>query len=90
VHPVAAKRFEGATRAIFQRDPPGVLAVAFDDRLVSLPAGDGPARDGRWRFGVVLGALEASSWAIVLEAGPLPHPIGAPKVETYRGRSLKP
>lgn len=66
------------------------LAVAFDDAVVFHGVPHVPTPADEFFFPVSMADAEAQAWGAVFQGGRLPHPIGEPKVERYRGRGLRP
>lgn len=79
VSPESARRFDrSASRILF-----------FDAEQVAQP-NFSVSEDSKLSMRLTMKYPENRDWSIAFESGPLPFPLGAPQVERYRGRSMRP
>lgn len=74
-----ARLFDQAAKVLFERKPPGLLAILLDGKLKSAPAIRSPAFKGHGQVSGAKTEEEAKDLAIVLKSGSLPARIGRMK-----------
>ncbi len=79
--PVGARLFDEAAAVLYERRPPGLLAIVLDGQVRSAPAVQAPKLGGSGRITGMKGEKEAKDLAITLSHGPLPAPLGEPAFE---------
>jgi hypothetical protein len=71
----------------FERSPSCVLF--FDGQPAAQPL-HGGSDERSVSFRIDMNESDARDWGAALFSGPLPYPIGTPRIERYRGRTFRP
>jgi len=75
------KAFDAAAERLAKRDPPGLMAVVVDGRLLTAPAMKDAGFQGRLRVAGLPDERAAKELSIALLSGPLPVALDAPESE---------
>jgi preprotein translocase subunit SecD len=77
--PEGAQRFDDAAAQLYNRKPPGLLAILVDGEIRSMPAVQSPAFHGRGQISGAKNEQDARELAVILRSGELPVLLGARK-----------
>jgi preprotein translocase subunit SecD len=86
LHPEAAARFDAAATRLYSLNPPGMVAIVVDGRIVSMPS----IRSDKFGGNLVIAGAkdqdECRTWAFALSGGELPCLLRELDVRNYRGK----